>query len=189
MPFDIMPARSEHGGVNMEYGGIYAADQSFVCGDLVYADDAGFVSEFPADDSSAKLGDMESARICGIAASPGVDRSSGIMLRNPRTGRDYTTGDDIAFWPADNQTIFKTTHVFAAGAAALSTPSGDDVGESYQLTYSTTFGFWGVEKTLAVQGDDVWAAVVAVLDRRGRRVAPADVLTGVWMLFTIHTNG
>jgi hypothetical protein len=119
---------------------------------------------------------------CGIAcAGPGAGNI------NPATGIAYAVNDTIAYWPANEGTLFITDNVFAAGAGAASAPLVTDIGESYQITYSTTAAApigWGVEKTAGVVGVDVCAWIVDVLDTNK---APIRLTggTGVYVVFEI----
>ena len=190
MPYDIQPAVAEHGGHNILMRGLYDATVPYTVGDLVFRNNDGQIEGFPADTTQAILADMDSGRVCGVAASPGVDPSTGTALINPRTGAAYVADDEVLFWPADHGIIFKTDIVITAGGTGVSVPAGSIVGESFQLTFDTlaTRAGWGVELTAGVQGTDVCAIVHAVLDSRGRPISSTDTTTGVWVLFEIKTN-
>ena len=189
MPYDLMPAVAEHGGNNIQLRGVMNAAETFTTGDLVFINDGGSVQQFPADGTEALLADMDSGRICGVAANPGVDNATNIAFVDPRTGLAYATGAEILFWPADHNTIFKTRRVISAAGTSV-VPTGAMVGESFQITFDNTAGrlFWAIETTAGVPGTDVRAVLHAVLDSRGRRISATDTTTGVTVLFEIRTG-
>jgi hypothetical protein len=189
MPYDLMPARAEHGGHNITRRGVMNAAETFTVGDLVFVNNDGEIAQFPADGTEALLADMDSGRQCGVACNPGVDPSTGTAFNDPRTGAAYATGAEILFWPADQGTLFKTRNVISAVNTPV-TPTGVMVGESFQLTFDNTAGVneWCIETTAGVPGTDVCAIVVQVLDSRGRPISATDTTTGVWVVFEIKTN-
>jgi hypothetical protein len=190
MPYDIMPAKSEHGGHNILMRGVMNASESFTVGDLVFINGDGEIAQFPADGTEALIGDISgTALICGVACNPGVDPSTGTAFIDPKTGAAYATGAEIAFWPADHQTLFKTKRVISAVNTPV-TPTGTMVGEDFQLTFDNTanVNYWAIETTAAAQGTDVRAVIHAVLDSRGRPISATDTTTGVWVLFEIKTT-
>jgi hypothetical protein len=190
MPYDIMPAKSEHGAANILFRGVMNAGETFTVGDLVFINADGEVQQFPADGTKALIADITgTALICGVAANPGVDPSTGTAFTDPRTGAAYATGAQILFWPADHQTLFRTNNVISAVNTPV-TPTGTMVGEDFQLTFDNTAGVntWCIETTAAVQGTDVRAVIHEVLDARGRPISATDTTTGVWVVFEIKTT-
>jgi hypothetical protein len=124
--------------------------------------------------------DADAGLLIGIAAAgPGAGNI------DPATGAAYATGANIPYWPINQGTLFITSNFFAAGAAADATPALTDIGEPYQITYNTTATIgWGVEQTAGVEGVDVVATVVDVLDADKRPIRISSA-TGVYVVFTI----
>jgi hypothetical protein len=192
--YDIMPFRyaSSSGGI-IRTGGM-AASEVFDVGEVVMFNDDGLIEEGDEDATQIILGDLESD--VGIACyGPGGgsqtdDRAAHI---NPKTGVAFTTGDEVAFWPADAGTQFITQNLYAAAAGSAVTPAETDIGESYQLVYAT-FGTpdagWGLERTAGVAGTDVRCVVVDVLDSNLApiRATSGSGNTGVWVVFDMRTT-
>jgi hypothetical protein len=189
MPYDIMPARAEHGGHNIVMSGVMNAAETFTIGDLIFVNGDGEIAQFPADGTEALIGDISgTALLCGVACNPGVDPSTGTAFVDPRTGAAYATGAQIQYWPADHQILFKTNRVISAAGTSV-VPTGTMVGEDFQLTFDNTAGrnWWAIETTAAAQGTDVRACIHRVLDSRGRPISATDTTTGVTVLFEIKT--
>lgn len=195
MPYDFMPARAEHGGHNitmrgwLDSTGVPGQAGAFTVGDLVFRNNDGEIQQFPVDATVATLADMDSGRICGVAASPGVDPSVPTTLINPATGIAYATGDEVLFWPAGHGILFKTKNIVTAANTPV-VPTGIMVGESVAMIFDNTAGIleWSLDvDTAAASGTDVMAIIHAVLDSRGRNITAADTTTGVWAVFEIKT--
>lgn len=185
---DIMPWISPLGGTYEVRWGTMTASEVFEAGEPVMIVDAGTLTEPPDDATQWLVADLTGTGTnimgAGIAAyGPGAGNI------DPATGAAFATGADIPFWPINQGTLFITDNFFAAGAAAAATPAQTDVGESYQITYSTTAGIigWGVEQTQGVVGTDVCANVWEVLDTDK---APIRISggTGVYVVFEINAT-
>ena len=177
---DIMPFKSPHGGTTTVKTGSMTANEVFEVGEPVMVVDAGTITE-PTDDAAQwTVAQMDIGMQCGIACfGPGASNI------NPRTGVAFATADEVAFWPANEGTLFITSNVFAAGAGSASAPALTDMGESYQITYGTTDPIgWGVEKTAGVSGVDVQALIVDVLDAQLNPISRSGN-TGVYVVFEI----
>ncbi len=112
---------------------------------------------------------------------------SGYLCVNPRTGVVYAGGDDIAYWPLNAGTIFRTRNFFAAGAATVLAPVLTDKNEAYQITYSqvgTPDAGWGVEQTTIAIGTDVEAHIIEITDTNNDPIRLSG-LAGLGCLFTI----
>lgn len=188
MPYDFMPARSEHGGHNIVMSGVMNAAEAFTVGDVVFRNNDGEIEQAPIDASPFVVGDMDSGRIWGVAANPGVDPSTNTALINPHTGVAYTTGDQILFWPADHHIIFKTKNVVTAANTPV-TPTGVMVGEAVAIIFDNTAGVvkWCLDVDTAPGVADPAAVIHGVLDSRGKRISATDTTTGVWVLFELKT--
>lgn len=174
---DIMPWISPLGGTYEVRWGSMTASEVFEVGEPVAVVDAGTLTE---PSGQFIITDADAGLLIGIAAAgPGAGNI------DPATGAAYATGASIPFWPINQGTLFITSNVFAAGAGSASAPLQTDVGEPYQITYGTTNPIgWGVEKTAGVEGVDVVATIVEVLDANK---APIRITggTGVYVVFTI----
>lgn len=183
--YDIMPVYAANGTSPVVRWGSMTASEAFVVGEPVAIVDAGTLTEPPDDASQWIITDIDGGLEAGIACfGPG----DGTLI-NPKTGIAFATGDDIAYWPINEGIVFITDNFFAAGAAAAATPAQTDVGEPYQVTYSTTSGIvgWGVEQTAGVYGTDVVATVLDVLDSLYRPIRESGQ-TGVYVLFTLKAT-
>jgi hypothetical protein len=190
VPYDIMPAKSEHGAANILLSGVMNASETFTVGDLVFVNSDGEVAQFPTDGTEALISDISgTGLICGVAANPGVDPSTNTAFNDPRTGAAYTTGAQIQFWPADHGTLFKTRRIISAVGTSV-VPTGSMAGKDFQLTFDNTSSrlWWAIETTAAVQGTDVRAVIHQVLDSRGRPIPATDTTNGVWAIFEIKTT-
>lgn len=190
MPYDIMPAKDTQGAANMLQRGTMTSGEVFAVGDIIAKVDAGTITEPHDDGAQVVTADADSGQLFGVAASPGVDPSTGTSLPNPRTGVAYAAGDEILYWPAGRGILFKTKNfITAGGTTGTGIPPGTIVGESLQVTYGTaaTIG-WGVENTAGVDGTDLLAIVHSVLDARGRPIAASDTTTGVWVIFELKVS-
>jgi hypothetical protein len=180
-----MPWISPRGGTYEVRWGSMTASEVFEIGEPVGVVDAGTLTEPPDDATEWLLADQDAVgNIVGIAAfGPGGGNI------NPATGAAFASLDDVAFWPADQGTLFITDNMFAAAAGSAVAPAQTDVGEIYQITYSTTAGIigWGIERTAGVYGTDVCAVVHEVLDAQK---APLRISggTGVYAIFEIKTG-
>lgn len=197
--FDIMPWTSSLGQAPEVRYGAMTAGATFQVGEMVGFVSAGSLSEAPADDTQFILADLTaagtSAMRCGVAcfgpgaASAAADPRNSVAI-NPRTGNAFATGDTIAYWPADQGTLFITDNFTAAGAGSAVAPAVTDIGEAYQITYAT-FGTpdsgWGVEQTAGVAATDVFAAVVDVLDATKVPIGLTGN-AGVFVVFEIRTG-
>lgn len=185
---DIMPFSSARGGHISVRWAAMTVGATFGAGEVVAIIDAGTLSEAPQDDTQFIIGstDVDSARICGIAAF-----GPGTVDLDPMTGTNFATGAMIAYYPADEGNLFITDNFFAAGAGSAVAPALTDIGESYQITYAT-FGTpdagWGVEQTAGVSGTDVCAHIVDVLDANKVSInEPSSTGTGVYVVFKMNT--
>lgn len=188
--YDIMPHKSVLGGTLEVRHAPLDATQTFDTGELVKIVDSGEIAEFPADTTEALIADMDSALHGGIACygPAGGAQTNDRTVTNPKTGIAYATGDEIAYWPLNQDILWITDNFFATGAGSAVAPAQTDVGESYQLTHAT-FGTpdagWGVEQTAGVAGTDVQAKIVEVLDARFDPIRISSQ-TGVYVVFTIE---
>lgn len=175
--------------------GRLTASEVFEAGDMVGIVNAGTLTE-PTDDAAQyTLAQMDTVgNICGVAAT-GV-QSSGVTLNDFNTGIAITTGAQIAFWPADQGTLFITRHLTTAGGTTAVAPALTDIGEIYQISYNTTANTtalpdqlgWGVEQTAGVPGTDVCAIVVDVLDANYVPIKASGGPAGVYVVFEIKTK-
>jgi hypothetical protein len=192
---DIMPFISPLGGTyEIRYGSM-TASQAWLQGHPVGVVNAGTVTQAPNDQSEYTLGDMDTVgNICGIAAwSVGTDDGDGTTTAgniNPKTGVAYATGDEVAFWPADQGILFITDNFHDNATTAAVVPAQTDVGEIYQISSSVTAAAglgWGLEQVAGVVGTDVVAVVNDVLDTN---YAPIRLTggTGVYLVFEMKTK-
>ena len=185
---DIMPFKSPRGGHNEVRWAAMTAGGTFEVGEPVAIVDAGTLTEPPQDDTQFILTDIDTVgNICGIAAfGPG---SSNI---DPMTGSAFATGAMIAYYPADQGTLFITDNFFAAAAGSAVAPALTDIGEIYQITYAqfgTPDAGWGVEQTAGVPGTDVVAVIYDVLDSNKVSINESSSNgTGVYVVFEMKTK-
>ncbi len=181
---DIMPWVSPRGGTYEVRWGSMTASEVFDTGNPIGIVDAGTMTEPGRDNAQVVVGDFDGLE-GGIAATgPG---SSNI---NPATGSTYAALDDCAYWPFGQGTLFITDNLFAAAAGSLVDPAQTDVGELYQMVYSTTVGNrgdagWGLERTAAVVGVDLVCHIVEVLDSNKRPIRISGD-TGEFVVFEIE---
>lgn len=191
--FDIMPFISPLGGTYEVRVAGMTASEVFDTGEPVGIVDAGTLTEPPDDATQWILADQDTVgNRVGIACfgpAGGAQTNDRAAWTNPATKAAYASGDDIAYWPADQGTLFITSNFFAAAAGSAVAPAITDIGEPYQITYGT-FGTpdagWGVEQTAATYGTDVVAVVVDVLDSLKRPIRRSGQ-TGVYVVFEIKT--
>jgi len=194
---DIMPYKSPLGGTyEVRHAGM-TAGESFQTGEPVGIVDAGTLTEPPDTGAQWVLADQDTVgNRVGIAcfgpgaASAAADPGSQLW-DNPATGAPYATGATIAYWPADQGTLFITNNFHAAGgASAGAAPAITDIGEPYQITfgtYGTPDAGWGIEYTAGAYGTDVVAVIVDVLDALGRPIRTSGA-AGVSAVFEIKTG-
>jgi hypothetical protein len=163
------------------------ATEDFDTGEPVFVVDAGTLTEPGQDNAEVEVGDSDTAGEGGICATgPGA----GTTNINPQTGSTYATGDACSYWPFGEGVIFITDNLFAAAAGSLVDPAQTDVGEAYQMVYSTTVGNrggagWGLERTTADEGTDLRCFVVEVLDAEKRPIRISGA-TGEFVLFEVE---
>ena len=179
---DIMPWNSSTGGTTVVRAAPMTASEAFERGEPVNVVNAGTLTE-PPDDATQWIitdGEPSGRNNVGIAAEgPGTGNI------NYKTGVAYATNDSISYWPSGDGQLFITENFFAAGAASDVVPVQTDVGEPYQITYNTTGTIgWGVEQTAGVEGVDVVAVVVDVLDSLNRPIRESGA-AGAKVVFEI----
>ena len=182
---DIMPFKSPLGGTYEVRVGGMTASEVFDVGEPVMIVTAGTLTE-PTDNAAQwTVAQMGTSMQCGIACfGPGTAN----VNRNPKTNTDYASNDEIAYWPANQGTLFITRNVFAAGAGSAAAPLLTDIDASYQITYGTTDPIgWGVEKTAGVVGVDVQAIVTDVLDAQLSPIRNSGN-AGVFVVFEINAT-
>lgn len=178
---DIMPWLSPLGGTYEVRWGSMTSGELFEVGEPVAVVDAGTLTEPPDDADQILITDMDSGGIGGIAAyGPGAGNI------DPATGAAMAALADVPYWPWGQGTLFITDNLFAAAAGSAVTPLQTDVGEDYQMVYSTTAGIigWGLERTAGLSGVDLVCRVHEVLDANK---APLRISggTGVYVVFDI----
>jgi hypothetical protein len=121
---------------------------------------------------------MDTARSIGIAAVHGdTTRTDGFAR---------TTGDLIAYWPADDGTVFITRNITDGSGTAV-VPTGTMVGLAVQLEHNNSK--WAIiPGAAATRGTDVVATIVGVLDSAKNPIAATDTTTGVYALFQLQTK-
>jgi hypothetical protein len=177
---DIMPWISPLGGTYEVRWGQMTAGEVFEVGEPVGIVDAGTLTEPPDDATQVIVTDFDGVE-GGIAAyGPGAGNI------DPATGAAMAALADVPYWPWGQGTLFITDNFFAAGAGSAVAPAQTDVGENYQMVYSTTAGIigWGLERTAGLSGVDVVCSVKEVLDAN---YAPLRISggTGVYVVFDI----
>ena len=192
---DIMPYISPLGGSYEVRYGPMDASQAWLLGHPVGVADTGEVLQAPNDQSEFVLADIDTVgNICGIACySVGTDDGDGTTTAgaiNPKTGVAFATGDEVAFWPADQGTLFITSNFHDDATTSAVTPAQTDVGEIYQISSSVTAAAglgWGLEQVAGTVGTDVVAVVYDVLDINK---APIRISggTGVYLVFEMKTK-
>ena len=194
---DIMPFKSPLGGTyEVRHGGM-TASQTFLQGHPVGFVDAGTVTQAPndttewlLDDTSDGLGHVATLGIAcwavGADDGDGTTSTTGAPT-NPETGVAYTTNDTVAFWPADQGTLFITRNFHDTATTAAVVPAVTDINEIYQISNSATeaagYG-WGLEQTAGVVGTDVLGHVVDVLDANKAPIRLSGN-AGVFLVFEI----
>ena len=177
---DIMPFRSAHGGAYAVRWAPMGDGETFEIGEPVGLDNDGTLIEMPIDESPVVPGDADTGLQMGIACfGPGAGNI------NPQTGVAFAENDMVAYWPVNRGIIFMSNNFMNTGMTAAVVPLHTDVGESYQISYSTAAPIgWGVEQTAGVAGTDLEAHIVDVLDVN---LAPLNrsAGTGVWLLFDL----
>jgi len=181
-----MPWISPLGGTYEVRWGQLTATEDFDTGEPIGIVDAGTMTEPGQDDAQVVVGDFDGLEGGICCTGPGA----GTTNINPATGKTYATGDDCSYWPFGQGTIFITDNLFAAGAGSLVDPAQTDVGELYQMVYSTTVGNrggagWGLERTAAVVGVDLVSYIVEVLDADKRPIRISGA-TGEFILFEVE---
>jgi hypothetical protein len=185
---DIMPWISPMGGTCEVRWGQMTSGEDFEVGEPISLVDAGTYTEPTQDAAPNTVAQFDTGGSCvgGIAA---IGPGDGNI--NPATGNAFTALDDIAYWPFGQATQFITKNFFAAAAGAAAVPIQTDVGEPYQMTYSTTAAApigWGLEKTVAVVGVDVMCVVLEVLDAEKRPIRVSGA-AGVYVVFEVRQPG
>lgn len=178
---DIMPWVSPLGGTYEVRWGPMSASATFDVGEPVNFLTAGTISEAAtaagwtiADFTTEGTASLEGGIAC---FGPGTGNI------NWKTGNEYATNDDIAYWPINQGNLFITSTLYATGdTSTLITPAQTDIGESYQISSDGTT--WGLEQTAGAAGTDVQAGVVEVLDSRYEPIRLAGG-TGVHLVFRI----
>jgi hypothetical protein len=180
---DIMPWFGRGGTSPSTRWGQMTASEVFEIGEPVAIVDAGTLTEPPDDATQFIITDIDGGLEAGIACfGPGAGNI------NPVTGVAFATGDDIAYWPINDGTVFITQNFFAAGAGSDVAPVQTDVGEPYQVAYNTTATIgWGVEQTAGVYGVDVVATILEVLDTNKDPIRITGN-AGVYVLFTLNAT-
>jgi hypothetical protein len=173
----FMPLRSFMGQTVDVRHGRMTAGESFGRGEPVRVVDAGTVTEFPTDATSAVITDMDSGALGGIAMN-----GPGDGLKDIATGLSYAALADIFYIPFGSNVRFITTQYNSAvGTAAI--PPGTIIGESFMIKYSAGLVAWVLDgATNGVYGTDVLFRVEQVLDALGRPIAPTDTTTGVFVV-------
>lgn len=181
---DIMPFNSPLGGTYEVRYGPMNASEVFEVGEPVGLNDDGEITEAPDDGTQVIIGDFDQVdgTAFGIAAfGPGAGNI------DPKTGVAFATGAEIAYWPANQGTLFITDNFWATGAAGTAVvPLQTDVGESYQI--SEGGAGWGVEQTAGVVGVDIQAIVHDVLDAQKSPIRLSGN-AGVFLVFEIVASG
>lgn len=177
---DIMPFKSPLGGTFTVKTGRLSAAQTFEIGEPIGVVNAGTIQEMPIDESPWQPGDADTGLQMGIACyGPGAANI------NPQTGTTYTTNDEVSYWPINEGIIFITDNFMDTTMATAVTPVQTDVGEAYQVSYSTAAPIgWGIEQTAATAGTDVEARIVDVLDINKAPISRSGG-TGVYLLFEL----
>lgn len=174
---DIMPFKSPLGGTTSVIHGPLNASESFKEGELVGINSDGEVAEFPADGTPALTADIDVARIAGIAATPGDTTLT--------DGNAAATGDTIAIWPADQDTLFITDNVTDGSGTAV-VPTGTMRGLIVQIEHNN--GEWAViPGAAATVGTHVGAAIVDVLNSSKNPISATDTTTGRFVVFRLQT--
>lgn len=202
---DIMPFKSPLGGTyEVRHAGM-TASQVYLRGHPVGVVDGGTLTGAPSDTSTWLLDDTSDGlghvAMLGISCwGVGVDDGDGTVSStardgfprpiNPETRNAYTTNDTVAFWPADQGTLFITRNFHDTATTAAVVPLVTDIGEVYQMSSSETaaVGFgWGVSQTAGVVGTDVLAHVVDVLDAKKTPIRLSGA-AGVYLVFEIRST-
>lgn len=166
--YDFMPWK-ESAGSNVLHGPMNASE-SFLVGELVGINSDGEVAELPADGTKAVLGDIDVARICGIA----MTSTTGL-----------STGAQISFYPADQGTLFITDNITDGSGTAV-VPTGTMRGLAVTLEHNNSA--WAlIPGTAATFGTDIAALIVDVLDSTRTPISATDTTTGVYAVFQLVT--
>jgi len=200
--WDIRPYMSTHGGVNRTSWAPMTAGQGFLPGEPIVIVDAGTVSTGPKDGTELVLADADGGQIGLAINGPGAAATAeltaaygwGRLYNHPDSGDTYantsflgTLGSPrIWFIPFGdpNQLFICSNVVAAAGGGAGAALTGADRGEAFQMTYvsgTTPDLGWGLERTGATKGTDVYCSVVDILDAFGNPVSIGG--TGVYAVF------
>lgn len=173
------------------YHGPLAASQVFAQGDPVYVDPASGTMNVCASDGTEILID----ECTGFAASAASGEES-----NHRANLSYGGGPGGAatstargYYEAASGTglLLKTKNFYATGAAGTqAAKTGALRGLLYQISADNVVdedAEWGVEQTAGVQGTDLVAEVVDVLNDDMSQVLPGTTLTAGdgWIVFRI----
>jgi hypothetical protein len=191
--FDIMPFKSPHGGTTSVRYGSMTASEVFDTGEPIMLVTAGTLTE-PTDNAAQwTVAQNGTGQECGIACfgpAGGAQTNDRAAAINPQTGVAFTALDEIAYWPANEGTIFITSNFWAAGAGSAVAPDLANIGIAYQITYAT-FGTpdsgWGVEETAGVVGVDVQAVILDVLDSNKAPISRSGN-AGVYVIFEIKST-
>ncbi|MCP4113854.1 MAG: hypothetical protein GY737_00335 [Desulfobacteraceae bacterium] len=182
--FDIMPFKSPLGGTYETRVGGMTASETFELGEPVMLVNAGTLTE-PIDDGTPwPIAEADSGGEIGIACfGPGHNSNT-----NPKTNAAFASDDEIAYWPANQGTIFITKNFYSDATTAAS-PALTDIGESYEITSATvaTVENWGVVQAAATEGTDVQAIILDVLDTNKSPIRDTGK-TGVYVIFTINAT-
>jgi hypothetical protein len=195
---DIMPFVSAHGGTTTVRYGSMTTGMTFLQGHPVTVVGAGTISGVNENATQQwEIADFTSTadniNAAGIACfSVGADDGDGTTSTvgapiNPKTGVAFAAGDEVAYWPINEGTLFITRNMHDTATTAAVVPAQTDVGESYMLSASQTTAAglgWGIEQTAGVMGTDVQALVHDVLDAQK---APIRISgnAGVYVVFEI----
>lgn len=183
---DITPYHSESGGHTSIRWGEMTASEVFEGGEPVMIVDAGTLTE-PTDNNAQWV--ISEFTATGTSALSGGIAVFGPGAGNidPQTGVAFATGGAIAYYPMNEGNLFITSVFTAAGGATVAVPALTDIGEAYQLSLGAANSQWGPEQTSAVQGTDVQARIVDVLDAQGTTIRTSGE-AGVSVVFTIDAR-
>lgn len=180
--FDIMPWTSVLGGTYEVRWGQMTAGELFETGEPVMVVAAGTLTEPIGATTSWPLTEFDATGIEGGIAVFGPGDGTNI---NPKTGKAFATGDDIAYWPINQGNVFITKNFFAtADTTTLVVPAQGDVGEAYYVNQAVAATAWGLEQTAALEGTNVQGNVIEVLDATKIPIRISGQ-AGVYLLFTL----
>lgn len=159
------------------------ASESFREGELVGINSDGELAEFPADGTPAALADIDTARVCGVAATDGDTART--------DGYAKTTGTTTMFYPADRGILFITDRITDGSGTAV-VPTGTMRGLAVTMEHNThsvsgLAGWALIPGAAATFGTHVAALIHDVLDSTKKPISATDTTTGVYAVFEIVT--